>query len=80
MTINNYYLHNSSSHRIIVLTGRLSGGQRYREEVSFCGEDVIINIDGQLALLRKQQVQVFKHLSQKEGVHPTHTFTQKQML
>lgn len=57
---------NLSSHCIVVLTGGLGGGERHREKVSLCGEDVVINIDGQLALFRKQQVQVLEHLSQKE--------------
>ena len=60
-----------SSHRNVSFTGRLGDRERDREEVSLCGEDVVINVDWQLALLRKQQVEVFKHLCQEEGVHPT---------
>lgn len=40
------------------------------------GEDVVVDIDGKLALLREQQVEVFKHLGQEKRVHPAdkHTF------
>lgn len=38
--------------------------------MSLSGEDVIINVNGKLTLLRKEQVEVFEHLSQKEGIHP----------
>lgn len=34
------------------------------------GEDVVINIKRQMPLLREKQIQVLKHLSQEEGVHP----------
>lgn len=61
------------SHCDVALAGRLGGGERDREEMSLRGEDVVINVNGQLALIRKQQVQVFKHLCQKKGVHPAKT-------
>lgn len=54
------------SHCIVALTGWLGGGERHGEKVCLRGKDVVVNINGQLCLLRKQQVQVFKHLRQKE--------------
>lgn len=41
--------------------------------MSLGGEDVVIDVDGELAFLRKEQVEVFEHLSQKEGIHPGQT-------
>ena len=49
--------------------GRLGGGQRYGQQVGLGGEDVVVDVEGQLALLREQQVQVLEHLGQEEGVH-----------
>lgn len=34
------------------------------------GEDVVINIKRQMPLFREEQIEVLKHLSQEEGVHP----------
>lgn len=34
------------------------------------GEDVVVHVDGKLALLREQQVEVLEHLGQEKGVHP----------
>lgn len=44
--------------------------------MSLGGEDVVVDVDGELALLRKEQVEVFEHLGQEEGVHPTHKETE----
>lgn len=66
---------NFSSYCVVALTGGFGGRQRNGEKVSFSGEDVFINVNGKLAFLRKQQVEVFKHLSQKEGIHPGQTET-----
>lgn len=51
-----------ASHRAVPLTGRLSDGQGHGQQVSLGGEDVVVDVEGQLALLREQQVQVLKHL------------------
>lgn len=72
-----FWLESHSTHCIVALTRWLGGGERDGEKVSLCSEDVVININGHLALLRKQQVQVFKHLCQKERVHPTQIFQNK---
>lgn len=61
---------NFSSYCVVALTRRFGGRQRNGEKVSLSGEDVIINVNGKLTFLRKEQVEVFKHLSQKEGIHP----------
>lgn len=53
------------------MAGWLGGGQGHGEKMSLSGEDVVVNINGKHALLRKEQVEVFEHLSQKERVHPT---------
>lgn len=60
-------------HRVVAaaaLTGPPSGGQRHRQQVGLGGEDVVVHVDGQLALLREQQVEVLEHLGQEKGVHP----------
>lgn len=57
-------------HRVVPRAGSLGGGQGHREQVGLSGEDVVINVQRQLALLREQQVQVLKHLRQEERIHP----------
>ena len=58
------------SYRMVPLAGKLGGGQRHRKQVGLSGEDVVINVQRQLALLREQQVKVLKHLCQEERIHP----------
>lgn len=62
----------STTYRTVAVAGWLGGGQRHGEKMSLSGEDVVVNINGKLAFLRKEQVEVFEHLSQKERVHPKH--------
>lgn len=63
-------------HRVVAaaataaLTGPPGGGQRHGQQVGLGGEDVVVHVNGQLALLREQQVEVLEHLGQEEGVHP----------
>lgn len=57
-------------YRVVAFTGRLGIRQRDWEQMSLSGEDIVIDIERQMTLLREEQIEVLKHLSQEEGVHP----------
>lgn len=48
----------------------MHGGQGDGQQVGLCREDVVVDIEEKLLLLREQQVQILKHLRQEERVHP----------
>ncbi len=57
---------------IVHQRGRLwvcSSGEGKRQQMSFCGKDVVLHIKKQILLLSKQQEQVLKHLRQEKRVH-----------
>ena len=39
--------------------------------MSFCSEYIIFYVKNHVFLISKQQIKIFKHLSQKERVHST---------
>lgn len=60
-------------YRAVAFTGSLCIRQGDREQMSLGGEDIVIDIKRQMTLLREEQIEVLKHLSQEEGVHPGNT-------